>query len=480
MLKDVPSRFQLLPQGVQAKLTLAFVLMSCVPIAMLLWIAAWYAFPYTRELFPTLGRFIVDAQVDPTAATWWLWAVIALTILVATLGGVYLTMKIIEPVTRMSREAKRLAEDPTSEGELGQQEDELGDLANALNSLTGRIREDMVELKGAETRTKQINLEIQKRMVILSSLLQIGELIGSAKDLDTVLDLIVDRLGGVEDHAFSFLCLQPHDGLQVTPRRAYQLDVKRLTQSLAATSSVIIDAEHPPIDTDRPMWEALGRPNMLMQPVIVRQRIMGLLAVGNHEPQYVFSPEMVDLVSVFAKQAAIALENELLLRKNKALAVRDELTGLYNENFIRQRLDEEIKRAIAYQRPCAIAVFTIDGFTPYREQRGAAEADRALKKVARVIQDTVTEIDRVGRLNSQEFVVVLPERSKRQAIEVAEEIRRRVEFAFASSVDPEERLTVSGSVAENPLDGVTAEDLLMKSQSMVTDAAAHSHNAVLV
>ena len=119
MLKDLPSRFQLLPRGVQAKLTLAFILMSCVPIAMLVWIAAWYAFPYTRELFPALGRFIVDAQVDPTAATWWLWAVIALTILVATLGGVYLTMKIIEPVTRMSREAKRLAEDPTSEGELG-------------------------------------------------------------------------------------------------------------------------------------------------------------------------------------------------------------------------------------------------------------------------------------------------------------------------------------------------------------------------
>jgi diguanylate cyclase (GGDEF)-like protein len=179
---------------------------------------------------------------------------------------------------------------------------------------------------------------------------------------------------------------------------------------------------------------------------------------------------MIDLTSVFVKQGAIALENELLLRKNKALSTRDEVTGLYNETYIRQRLDEEIRRAIAYQRPCALLAFTIDGFDAYRQRQEPAESDRALKKVGRVIQDAVTEIDRVGRFASNEFVVVLPERNKRQAIDVAEEIRRRVEFAFSSSVDNEERLTVSGSVAENPLDGVTAEDLLMKSRAAINGA----------
>ena len=472
-------RFRLLPHGLQAKLTWAFILMSCVPIGMLLLIAAWYAFPYTREVFPVLANFMVDPKVDPTTATWWLWAVIALTIIVATLGSVYLTIKVVEPVLRMSQEATRLAEDPTTEGQVGEQEDEFGDLAKALNSLTGRIRDNMLELKTAETRTKQINIEIQKRMVILSSLLQIGELIGSGKDLDTVLDLIVTRLGTVEDHGFSFLCLQPHDGIQAALRRAHQIDVKRITQSVAVTSSVIIDAEHPPTDTDRALWEALGRPNLVIQPVLVRQRILGLLAVGNHEPHYTFSPEMIDLTSVFVKQGAIALENELLLRKNKALSTRDEVTGLYNETYIRQRLDEEIRRAIAYQRPCALLAFTIDGFDAYRQRQEPAESDRALKKVGRVIQDAVTEIDRVGRFASNEFVVVLPERNKRQAIDVAEEIRRRVEFAFSSSVDNEERLTVSGSVAENPLDGVTAEDLLMKSRAAINGASTQQ-NKVLV
>jgi diguanylate cyclase (GGDEF)-like protein len=216
-----------------------------------------------------------------------------------------------------------------------------------------------------------------------------------------------------------------------------------------------------------------------MQPVMLRRRLIGVLAVGNHEPHHVFTPELTDLVSVFVKQTSIALENELLLRKNKALTVHDELTGLYNENYIRQRVDEEIKRAIAYQRPCAVAVFTIDGFEEFKRQRGEPDAERALKKVGRVIQESVTEIDRVGRFSNDEFIVVLPERNKRQAIEIAEEIRRRVEFAF-SSEEPGRRLTVCGSVAENPLDGVTAEDLLSKARTKVNGAAQRSHNAVVV
>jgi len=463
-----------------AKLTWAFILMSCVPIGVLLFVAAGFAFPYTRELFPLLARLLVDPRTDPTGASWWLWAVIALTVVVATLGTVYLTMKIIEPVLQVSQEVKRLAENPSGEGVVTMQEGELGDLTNAVNQLTARIRTNMAELNQVGERTSQINLEIQKRMVILASLLQIGECIGSGKDLEAVLDLIVERLGSSEGpHAFSALCLQPHEVLRVTLRRAHQLDTKRLAQVVFDASSVRIDADHPPTEASKVLWEALGRPNLVMQPVMLRSHVIGVLAIGNHRPSHVFTPELIELVSVFAKQTSIALENELLLSKNRALAIKDELTGQYNETYMRGRLEEEIKRAIACQRPCAIALFTIDGFEGFQRQHEAFEVEQALKNVAKVIQETITDIDRVGRFNTQEFVVVLPERNKRQAIDVADEIRRRIAFAFASSEDPAEQLTVSGSVAENPIDGMTAEELLSKARAAIHEAASRSHNAVV-
>jgi diguanylate cyclase (GGDEF)-like protein len=155
------------------------------------------------------------------------------------------------------------------------------------------------------------------------------------------------------------------------------------------------------------------------------------------------------------------------------------LTGLYNETYIRQRLDEEIKRAIVYQRPCALALFIVEGLNQMKNRRGPQEAEQALKKVARVIQESVTEIDRVGRLNGDRFAVVLPERNKRQAMELFEEIRRRVEFVFAQLSDPADRLSVYGSVAENPLDGVTAEDLLSKSAASASNGSGCSHEGTV-
>lgn len=470
--------FRLVPTGMRAKLIWAATLMSCVPLTVLIVFVGWFVFPYTREAFPWLERFFIDPRTDPTVGTWWLWAVLALTSLISLLGGAYLTAKIVQPVLRVSREAKRLADTPELTGEIPEQEDELGDVTRALNQLTGRIRENMQELKQFGERTNQINAEIHRRMTMLASLLQIGELIGKFTDLEAVLDLVVERLGTVEDQAFSFLCLQPTEGLNIVPRRGHQIDVESLAQCAFESFATVIDTVHHPTEPARTLWEGLGRPNLILQPIPLRGQRMGMLAFGNRRAGYLFSPELIDFVSVFAKQISIALENELLLRKNKALAIRDELSGLYNERYIRQRLEEEIKRAIAYQRPCAVALFTIDGVEGFRSRRGVGETEQAVKKVGRVIEESVTEIDRVGRFASNEFVVILPERNKREAIEIAEGIRQRVEGAFASAGDPLDRLTVSGGVAENPLDGITAHDLLSKSSGLVLANGARGRNTV--
>lgn len=470
--------FQVMPTGLRAKLMWAAVLMSCIPLTVLIVFVGWFVFPYTREAFPWLERFFLDPRMDPAGGTWWLWGVLALTALVSLLGGAYLMVKVVQPVLEVSREAKRLADHPELDEAVPEQEDELGDVTRALNQLTGRIRESMQELKQFGERTNEINTEIHRRMTMLASLLQIGELIGKATNLEVVLDLVVERLGTVEDEAFSFLCLQPTEGLNVGLRRGHQIDVQALAQCAFEFSSVIVDAGHRPTEHARPLWAKLGQPNLVFHPVQLRGQRVGMLAFGNRQPGYAFGPELVEFVSVFAKQVSIALENEFLLRKNKALAVRDELTGLYNERYIRQRLDEEIKRAIAYQRPCAIAVFTVDGLEAFRARRGQGETEQVLKKVGRVIEESVTDLDRVGYFAANEFVVILPERNKREAIEIAEGIRQRVEFAFASADQPLDRLTVSGGIAENPLDGVTADDLLSKSNALVAANGARSRNTV--
>ncbi|MBI4354571.1 MAG: diguanylate cyclase [Candidatus Omnitrophica bacterium] len=447
------------------KLTLSFTLMSVIPIIMLILMAGWFGLPTVREFYQ-LDRWFPILE-SPTAVTWWLLGLITLTILIAFLGSVYLTVKLIAPVVRLSQEAKEIAVKGEFDRRVSvmEDDDELGDLSEALNQLTAKIRTNMAELNKMGEKTNEINLEINKRVVMLSGLLQIGELLGSGTELDVVLELIVEKLATQDDQGFSLLLLQPVEDLSFTLKRTSQLDVNLLHDLPVEVGPIAIDCDHPPSQELRALWEQLGKPNLILQPVTMRAHRAGVLGMGNRRGSYLWMPEWLDLVKVFAKQTSIAIENEVLLRKAKTLAIRDELTGVYNERYIKRRLEEEIKRAIMYQRPCGLLMFRTKGLSAYRQQLGEPEAERFLKKVARFIQESVTEIDRVGRFAGNEIVVVLPERNKRQAMEISEELGRRMVTTFEEFMNGTTPLTLEVGIAENPLDGITGEDLIEKASA---------------
>ena len=93
----------------------------------------------------------------------------------------------------VTSEAKMIAEGDVTRKMNVCDDDEVGDLGNALNKLTQRIRSNMDELKVYGERTTEINLGIQKRVVVLSSLLQISSQIAQAEKLDDVLKIAVEK-----------------------------------------------------------------------------------------------------------------------------------------------------------------------------------------------------------------------------------------------------------------------------------------------
>jgi len=98
--------------------------------------------------------------------------------------------------------------------------------------------------------------------------------------------------------------------------------------------------------------------------------------------------------------------------------------------------------------------------------------------VAALIKDSVTDIDRVSRFSDSSFAVVLPEKNKRQASGVAEDIRKKVEFTFNEDPDSGRRITISGSITENPLDGISAEELITKAQGLLDAGGGKQKNTV--
>jgi len=64
------------------------------------------------------------------------------------------------------------------------------------------------------------------------------------------------------------------------------------------------------------------------------------------------------------------------------LAIRDELTGLYNYRYLQSRLSEEFKRAERYREPLSCAMLDIDHFKSFNDRFGHDVGDRVLETVA--------------------------------------------------------------------------------------------------
>ena len=115
----------------------------------------------------------------------------------------------------------------------------------------------------------------------------------------------------------------------------------------------------------------------------------------------------------------LVLENVALNsegRTLRALAEKDELTGISNRRNILDLLRREVDRARRYGKPLALALVDVDHFKSWNDLHGHAVGDMVLQSVAQIITSASREIDAYGRYGGEEFLIVLPETSADHAV----------------------------------------------------------------
>jgi len=110
------------------------------------------------------------------------------------------------------------------------------------------------------------------------------------------------------------------------------------------------------------------------------------------------------------------------------LAGLDGLTGIPNRRQFDQFLSDEWKRSVRYNHTISLIIMDIDYFKLYNDHYGHAEGDECLKKVARVIsQSMIRSTDLSARYGGEEFACVLPETNYDGAITTAYRIMKSIQ-----------------------------------------------------
>lgn len=170
-----------------------------------------------------------------------------------------------------------------------------------------------------------------------------------------------------------------------------------------------------------------------------------------------FDELAVGIADLFVMQVGVALRNADRHAMVSDAAVRDPLTNLLNRRYFDEAVETAFAIARRSQAGLALIVLDLDRFSAVNNDHGHAFGDAVLRKVARVLADTVRASDVVARYGGEEFVVIAPGAGTAEAVAVAERIRRAVAKISVPRPDgPPISITVSAGVASllgDELDG---------------------------
>jgi diguanylate cyclase (GGDEF)-like protein len=174
--------------------------------------------------------------------------------------------------------------------------------------------------------------------------------------------------------------------------------------------------------------------------------------------------EHLDEAELIASHTATSIGNLQRYQSMVDLSLTDALTGLPNH----RRFHEDGGALIEStgETPFALVVADLDDFKDLNDRRGHVAGDEALSVVGRLLAACIRPDDRAYRMGGEEFALLLPATSKRNARTVC----RRLQRALADVDLQGWRLTQSMGIAAYPADGETLRDLLVAADAALYEA----------
>jgi diguanylate cyclase (GGDEF)-like protein len=215
---------------------------------------------------------------------------------------------------------------------------------------------------------------------------------------------------------------------------------------------------------DTTKWETRS---MICVPLRSKLRVLGVIQLVNVDMERFKEPELFFLQAL-CDYAAIAIENARWVEKIQELTITDDCTGLYNARHLYKTLETEVYRSSRFGYEFSVLFIDLDHFKAVNDTYGHLIGSKLLAEIGYLIKAQLRLIDFAFRYGGDEFVVLLPQTGKDQALVVA----RRLRDGLRASVFCKEEglnLNVRASIGLStfPHDARTAHDVIRQADGMM-------------
>lgn len=338
------------------------------------------------------------------------------------------------------------------------------------------------------TNRKKMEEVMERQARELAALYATSLDINAQINLSSLLHSIVERATSLLDARIGVLYLLQPDGNTLRMVVSFNLPEEYQGISLQlgeGLSGRIAQTGKPLIVDDYSKWSGRVEPfargpfrQVLGVPLKIKKRVIGVINISDDQRVGPFTEDEVGLLSLFADQAAIAIENARLFDEVQRLSITDELTGLNNRRHFFELAGKEFERACRYKHPLSAMMIDTDRFKQINDSLGHAVGDQVLQEIGHRFRDKLRKIDIVGRYGGDEFAILLPESDLESSLNIAERLRRCVADLPVNTIQGPLLVTISVGVAALSSDCQSLKKLLERADQAMYLAKQKGTNRV--
>ncbi|MCH2240967.1 MAG: GGDEF domain-containing protein, partial [Aquabacterium sp.] len=240
--------------------------------------------------------------------------------------------------------------------------------------------------------------------------------------------------------------------------------------------------------------DAAGRRASYLYAVALMAVVMSVMAVSKPDDypagielaHFILVATILPVISVLGDQLSAMRQR---LKRQKAeledafmriqeMAIRDELTGLYNRRHMLEVIAQQIKRLERSGASFSLVILDLDHFKRINDTLGHAVGDQVLRHFAQVARKNLRQTDVIARWGGEEFLVLLPDTGGEQGIQGVQRMRASLEEGPLVE-KPEVKVTFSAGLTEfQP--GETLEQAIERADQALYQAKARGRNCTKV
>ncbi|MFO1372143.1 MAG: EAL domain-containing protein [Candidatus Competibacteraceae bacterium] len=347
------------------------------------------------------------------------------------------------------------------------------------------------EFEELATSVNNMAVQIDKQFHILSTMVDIDQLILSTLKIEDIIKIVLTRMHEII----------PYDCISMTVinrnhnnscrtytrnelfREKITVDVLEITlleyQILLGNQNYIIITNQKSLPSYLSPLQKLGVLSFLILPIVLKEEVSAIICLG-YRMMLTLAEEDIFLARDFTNHVAVALSNASWEEQLYYMAHYDALTGLPNRLLLNDRLQQALARAERQKSFVAILFIDLDRFKYVNDSLGHIAGDLLLCEVAQRLSRNLRSEDTISRLGGDEFIIIISHFDNiQESLSITTTIAKKIiaDLSIPFNInDREIYSTASIGIACYPTDGKMINELLKNADSAMYHAKSIGKN----